>query len=1038
MFDSSSDNEHDTNTASQLDTTTDSQLLMETRNEQLQEELALMTKNYNNLRAQFEQAVKLTQSVDKIHSENEQLKVQIRELGNEKQDLIHRLEIATLARDEMMKKHQEDKQASAAQRDQDVSGMQKEFEKVKQTFKSQIDSLYKQLQSVQQSKEKEEVAQKTLISRIEKLIENCSVYLACKFTTFEEICSFFENQVLKGATVTNPAIINPAKADQAAQQSIFNAVEEKTPEISNKIKALKAQLKEQIAKNRELEDQILANTRATNQLNNKHKDEIDALNAKITQINEDNNNVLKENKRQIKNLETKLAAIKESKKPQPVAAKENEKPVSAAQPQQQQQQPQPRQVAVQQKPVEQPQNASAAKIDLDAITAQYTNRISELQGQLDAVTKKYNDALELNKNSEHKCGELLVTLDKNASELLALKRVHDETVCEIESIRKALHAKEENKDKKSERERRKEQQKQKAAVICLEKSVEALKKQMFDQQYEKEGFLQQISERDSTIKYLQQEIKDLKSSHERMQGDLADATNKLEQVKIPTESELIPTAVWTAGDFENSLQTQIEKIAETDALSAAAKIQHIYRIINKFFNKKIDEYKKCLDEAYGDYDEVKTTMNDFLVSLTIALMDNAITLEEFIDQNLGEKVVAAASQLRSQVVEEKRHAEMLQAVVDRFNSHFGSSDDVNKKINMICDEMEHKKELILRRTKKCKAYKQALNDAELKITAMERDHEFQMETKDMALADLEKKKTTLEAQVKALKDENKALKEKHVEMTEELDTVKSELEENKENLEEERRLLEETIAKKHEDHNNELQSELSAASQNAAELSDQCNKLKKALNVQKQLLADREQTIADLKANTKKESDSTANRHELEKKQIIESYEKAVREITAQCEAHRGDVEKLSVALATTDKKLKQSQASTLKAKRMKVRAETEIKALEEQLDREKKLSQSALKNAAIANESDTSEKVNQVKAKAEEDKRKLISIAAQEFSQFFNAGDQIDERSFKTLIGKAKDEINRLTKMDTAIRRLVGASGKQATDDAVAQALIN
>ncbi|EAY10639.1 hypothetical protein TVAG_157160 [Trichomonas vaginalis G3] len=1035
MFDSSSDTEHEVTASSQLDTTTDSQLLVESRNEQLQEELASLTKQYNSLQAQFEQAVKLTQSVDTIHKENEGLKVQIRELTNEKQDLLHRLEIAKLAHEEVLKKFQSASEENATQRDHDISGMQKEFEKVKQTFRAQIDSLYAQLQSVQQSKEKEEVAQKTLISKIQKLIDNSGIYFSTKFESFEELCSFFETKAIKG-----PSSVPKAKNAEKAQTPV-NVIEERSPEYEAKIKELKVQLKKQISVTKDLEEQIRINARSTTQLTNKHNAEVESLKAKIAQINEDNANTVNDYKRKITNLENKIAAAKDKdqKPAQPakqasdkaVPAQEKQQPVKSRNVPQQTEQPKAAQPTV--------QIPSISQNDLDTITQQYTNRISELNEQIQTLTKKYNDAMEVNKTSEAKCGQLIVTLDKNASEYQALKRVHEETVCEIEAIRKALHSREAAPDKKAERERRKEQQKQKATIICLEKSAEALKKQIFDIQFDKEEYNRKLAEKDDKIRSLENEIKELRKSHEDLNADLSYANNKLENIKIPTEKELLPTAVWTTGEFENPLQGQIEKIADTEALSPAAKIQHIYRQINKYFTKKTEDYKSALDDAYGDLDNIRCIMGDFIVSLTIALNDNAITFDDFLQKNLSEKVVKDISALRSQLVDEKRRAEVLQAVVDKFNASFGNSQgDVTDKIHLICDKMEKKKEIIATRTEKCKAYKQALNDAEMKITEMERDNQFNLETKDMEIKDLTEKNKSLTEQLKQLKAENKQLKDTTTEQQEQIESIKQELEENKESLEEERKCLEETISRKHEEANTNLQSELSAASANVVELTEQCQRLKEAVTMQKGIIAEREKVIEELKADLAKTTDSYETRHEIEKKQIIESYEKAIQEITKQCEMHRSDVEKLSVAIAQTEKKLKDAQASRMKAKRMKVRAEAEIKSLEEQISREKKLTESAIKNAAIANEADASNKINAVKAKADEEKRKLIATAAQEFSQFFNAGEAIDERAFKNLIQKARDEISRLTKMDAAIRRLVGATGNQSTDDAVAQILIH
>ena len=76
-------------------------------------------------------------------------------------------------------------------------------------------------------------------------------------------------------------------------------------------------------------------------------------------------------------------------------------------------------------------------------------------------------------------------------------------------------------------------------------------------------------------------------------------------------------------------------------------------------------------------------------------------------------------------------------------------------------------------------------------------------------------------------------------------------------------------------------------------------------------------------------------------------------------------------------------------------------------------------------------------KTKWEAEKRRLLAFVADELRQFFNANEAIDERAFRSIITKAKEEITRLQKADSAIRRMVGASTRQTTDDAVAQLVL-
>ena len=106
-------------------------------------------------------------------------------------------------------------------------------------------------------------------------------------------------------------------------------------------------------------------------------------------------------------------------------------------------------------------------------------------------------------------------------------------------------------------------------------------------------------------------------------------------------------------------------------------------------------------------------------------------------------------------------------------------------------------------------------------------------------------------------------------------------------------------------------------------------------------------------------------------------------------------------------------------------------------MEREKKLSAASARSAVLTAESDCAAKMNDQKTKLESEKRRLYAFVADAFKQFYNPQETMDERSFRSVVNHVRDELNALTLTNTAVRRLVGASQHQKTDDAVAQALM-
>jgi chromosome segregation ATPase len=156
-----------------------------------------------------------------------------------------------------------------------------------------------------------------------------------------------------------------------------------------------------------------------------------------------------------------------------------------------------------------------------------------------------------------------------------------------------------------------------------------------------------------------------------------------------------------------------------------------------------------------------------------------------------------------------------------------------------------------------------------------------------------------------------------------------------------------------------------------------------------------------------------------------------------QCDAHRKDIQRLADEIAGFEKRAKETKEVILELKRENLKFEKEIRAQEEQSAREKKLHEAALRAAVLTAESDCAGRVNELKASADNEKRRILAYAADSFKQFFNPQDVIDERSFRQVLGRARDELAVLTEMNAAVRRIVGAPSHQKTDDAVAQALI-
>ena len=88
--------------------------------------------------------------------------------------------------------------------------------------------------------------------------------------------------------------------------------------------------------------------------------------------------------------------------------------------------------------------------------------------------------------------------------------------------------------------------------------------------------------------------------------------------------------------------------------------------------------------------------------------------------------------------------------------------------------------------------------------------------------------------------------------------------------------------------------------------------------------------------------------------------------------------------------------------------------------------------------ESKYSSKLAEAKANLNSEKHDIFSFVCNEFRENFDPQDPINERSFRKCVIKTKDELRKLQKMESAVRKMVGASPAQNTADAVAKVIVS
>jgi hypothetical protein len=110
------------------------------------------------------------------------------------------------------------------------------------------------------------------------------------------------------------------------------------------------------------------------------------------------------------------------------------------------------------------------------------------------------------------------------------------------------------------------------------------------------------------------------------------------------------------------------------------------------------------------------------------------------------------------------------------------------------------------------------------------------------------------------------------------------------------------------------------------------------------------------------------------------------------------------------------------------MKLKTDLKAAKSVQAKEKRLVELSTVAGRAAIENEFVQSLDELKTRTHADKRRLYGLGAEAFSRFFNPLTELDERGFRSVVNQAREELERLTAADQAIRRFVNAGEHQTT----------
>ncbi|OHT00891.1 hypothetical protein TRFO_32317 [Tritrichomonas foetus] len=1007
------------------------------RSTQLKDDNDQLLKENTVLRSQFEDAIKITKQLEELHAQNSDLLATIRTLRSEKDDLQHRLDISLQSCKEMQARLNDEKRSCTSIRGTDLNTMSKEIEKIKQQSKAQLDSIYDQLEKAKQATERESVEKRLLASKLDHILEDSQRFFSHNFANIDEFMCFLATppvaqeqavsapppQVARALGVAQPAdaklekkvkhLKNKLKQAVSSNASLEEAIKRAQQEGKSESNVLRSQVKT-------LESQLSAVAESKSQVESQLNYQIQALsqkNSSLTKKVDQLNEQLRTQTADLKHVRKELAhALATGGAPAPTSLF-NDSDTTV--------------------PISRPIVPRHTESTSDDVVMQ---RNQELNDQVVALQRKADELKRDLQSADSRYNNLSIALEKSKADYNAIQRLHEADKAEIDSLRSALHTKEvvEQEIRNKNKNRPKEPS---ARILKLQKALDSEKQKVYALQTNESKLTTKIDDLEAQLRLANQGVQEAENETRKAQNELADVRRQIESTTPLTADDLLPPCVFVCEEFDPTLSSAIVRIANNAALQPVSKLQNCFKTIRKHFGKQIQARDEALDQAFAENQTLSNAFNQFLVDASIALNDNAITLQDFFAQNAGQKIVEQVTSIRANLANLRHQYDTLKGFITLFHNSLGDyfvePTDTVKQMNEVRTVIESQKAAITARSKKIHELKAIIRQTAATLKNKEVDYDNQLHELQDTIKELQCSHTALETVKRQLKADNDNLTQQLQQVTQE------------------REQLESTIVQDNDVHNTSLiddfakqesslkgtiksqDSQIHQLRQTIANLEGELTKHKSLITSLKAARKQRDIEYADLQRVLSEHDQAAINRLETERRNITSSFENAVNELKEQCEKHRNDVQKMAVQVSETELKNSQICQEISQVRKDKRKMEIELAGTKAQLEREKKLMESTVRAQKVAAESQYNAKLEEQRTKAEVERRRLFALGADAFRSFFNPSEQIDERSFKCVLDKARETITKLSKSDLAIRRMLGAAEQQTTQDAVAQLLM-
>ena len=580
------------------------------------------------------------------------------------------------------------------------------------------------------------------------------------------------------------------------------------------------------------------------------------------------------------------------------------------------------------------------------------------------------------------------------------------------------------------------------ATSNLDEIINAQKKEIQDVYSQRNRLVTIVQRQSNLLVSMESKLDSAQNEIKTVKKNLKLTQEKLnEELEKPPAQVDIPVTSWFNKDFPRELCSVITDYAKNEALEPTSKLRNVLQSIATYYNKVLNEEKKNSETFTKQTKEREERNDNFLAELGALfglehLSTDAVVSECGVTKNIIKNIRTLQEEQAEAINEKTRVQNDLSNIVSKLEVKNVEEAEtmiaqLYQKINSLENELQNEHSNLSKAKKVIKSQEQ-------KIKAQSSEYESSVKKLKSVIADKEVRN----------KKTNEALQNSELRVSELQRKVDDQSEQFNDELESIRQ-----------QHNAEIKKISDNSDMKQKEISSELTKKVAEIGNLKQKVSDKQREIEQL-SKTISTFEEIKRQKDAQIQAVIDQYEESEREIRENAQKEKETLkqqydkcitnmkkeniklseshEESNAALVEADKRVndltQKLVASGLQIDDLKNR----VAMVSEESERQIRITEMKTRSALLSQEMHYQGVIEESKSEFLTEKRKVIGFVAQQFRQYFDARMELDDNCLKYVVKAVRGELDRLSKQEASLKRIVGTSSNEALEDAVSRIVLN